>query len=181
MLTLPRNWERLGPNCLTLKLLHRLRHSPRQLVFSRALIWGSLKLAAATHPAGRNLTVRKRSSLCWSIRGVHYRYVPTIDDGLLTDFEKWDARAAALTLIAPPDHECVLQRILQATFRERVPAVFSLGAFISVRVTFASVDTGRPTADVLSDLLHRYNECVQEMRESDLIIGGLTESGNVPG
>ena len=178
MLILPANWERLGAKALTLDLLQAACDF-RQIAFADGLIWAALKLCANTFPTARCLRVRRRRSLWWSIRGVHYRYVPRVDNRVIIEFEEWTVRNIALTLITPPEQDLILAGALQSCNKNRVPSVFPLDAFISFRVLFATLDTGCTEAEILYDLLGRYNRCIRDLDRGDLEIVCMDRERNI--
>jgi hypothetical protein len=177
MLKLPRNWHRVDEIGLLFAL--RRRAIPNNdAAFCRTFVRAALELCAATHPVSRRLVVRRRAENWWSIRGVHYRYVPLINADLLPELEMRIHATTALTLIAAPELDGALRRIVETMDRRRMPCIFSLDAFLAYRVFFARLDSGWSTHELLCWMLHAYNKCAHEDGLSDLIIAGLEKLSN---
>lgn len=177
MLKLPRNWHRLNEIALLFALRARVLPS-NDAAFCRALVCAALELCAATHAGTRRLVVRRRTEYCWSIEDVLYRYVPLIDNDLLPEIEMRIHATTALTLIAPPNLDGALRRILETMDRRRMPTIFSLDGFLAYRLFLARLDCGSSRHEILCWMLHVYNQCAYESGLTDLIIAGLEKFSN---
>jgi len=177
MLKLPRNWHQLNEIGLFLALRGKVLPN-NDVAFCRTLLCAALELCAATYTTTRRLAVRRRADNWWSIRGVHYRYVPLIDNDLVTELESRIQATTALTLIAPPNLDDPLRRILESMDRRRMPCIFSLDGFLAYRIFHARLDSIWTTHELLRWLLHAYNKCAHENGLNDLIIGGLEKFSN---
>lgn len=160
------------------ELFHVLRPSisaSHDVAFCRTLMSAILDLSVLKQPHQR-LTVRHPSENVWSIRGVIYLFVPDINDDLIFELEKRKRRTADLVIITFPEINMSLQRILESIHSKKLPPVFSIDDFLAFRVSFARIDSGYSTQQLMEWILHKYNLVACASGRMDVYLGGLRVS-----
>lgn len=159
MLKLSENWQLSAGGATALKMLEQLPDETRKVQFSRTFIHASLDLAVATFFGRKRpgVMVTELPSGIWSIRGLRYLFLPTVDDDSFAACQEAFPDPHGAFVIAPTNHEVVLRKALQCDMNGAAPNVMSFDGFINWRETFAGADASWSRERALRYLFARYN------------------------
>ena len=92
-----------------------------------------------------------------------YFYFCDTDNGALARTTELGANFFG-SIIVPPGHDEILWRACLQVLGQQSPSIIALDVFVNLRTLFSSPDFGWSRAQVVLDLLRRYNRLLAESR-----------------
>jgi hypothetical protein len=164
MLNLPPEWAELTAGAVALALARQTSDPRDRAMIARHLVAASLELAVIglAKRFGSHLAVAEEDEDKWRIGGHVFSFLPVVDDATFHCCSIAASTNPHLTIIVWPESQSILQCALDRSAGARMPMIFSLDQFISMRTLFSSADIRSEQDTALIALLEIYNRRVCE-------------------
>jgi hypothetical protein len=113
----------------------------------------------------------------WQVGDLVYAYFPVLNDGVLDACNNAMRNGDVLTVIVPKECEFLMRHAMDDALGNRAPVIFSVGNFLSWRVTFAAADLSVPRELVVLDLVKKYNRGACRLRLAPELLIGVPRPG----
>lgn len=177
MLKLSDDWTQASTDRLTRSLLRQARCRRVEHSFARWIIWAAFDLAFATtwteRGAGRRPVEMPRFT--WQIGTCVYRYLPRVDDRVVSRLTEDPLIPICRYLLVPPRMRNLLHTALEAKLKEQAPTVMDVTDFVSLRVLFSSIDAGWSHHEAVNRLVNAYNRRVEGLSRRELLYAASVE------
>lgn len=173
MLALPTDWQRGWAAKVATELLQEIELPKDRVVFATGLIHAALRLWVSTSRGTRQLVLRRKGPLKWSVSRLRYFYIPEMNDSAYYAFLNMRRYVYRDFFIVPSDSDGLFRQAASAALGDKCPIIQSLDSFLAWREFSASIDASRTHSEISLQLFANYNQCMAEVQREDLTIADL--------
>jgi hypothetical protein len=172
MLTLCQDWRSAMGGVVALDLISQGRGKKLREQAASDLVGATLDVMVAAWPTkhGPPLQVEALSNIIWRISSLYYMYLPVDNDAAFGKCIKLARSSSELIVIVPRRHEWLKRRLLRAALCRRAPNISFYDAFVSWRMSAATIDQGWPPERAVLELVAAYNWRVNSAGRGDSLL-----------